>query len=240
MLNNTFDIKKNIQFFLQNYKTRQSALNGNEGFTLIELLVATAIMTVVMGIVGVGLVAMLNQNKKAASESDRRANLNRALDYISNEVRMAKSVTAPDATLIPSGAKGVLQLTIPVPCTSNQNYTVVYYTYDSSGLWQLPKSIKRYSNLTTPVPSPNPCPNPTNLTPSPIPTPFTDDSKYFLVDAITNPSPLPTPSSSPSPNPCTISPSPSPSPSSASSGEGFYACIYPDGRKVDLYLGLAE
>lgn len=204
-------------------------------------------MTVVVSIVGVGLVAMLNQNKKAASESDRRANLNRALDYISNEVRMAKSVTAPDATLVPPGAKGVLQLTIPVTLPSNcsggvtinRNYTVVYYTYSSSGLWQSPKSIKRYANIDTPLPIPTPCPTPTNLslfTPSPIPTPFADDSKYFLVDAITNPSPLPTPSSSPSPNPCTISPSPSPSPSSASSGEGFYACIYSGGRKVDLYL----
>ena len=101
MLNNTFNLKKNIQFYLQSYKTRQSSLNGNEGFTLIELLVATAIMTVAVSIVGVGLVAMLKQNAKAASESDRRANLNRALDFISNEVRMANSISVPAYTSPP-------------------------------------------------------------------------------------------------------------------------------------------
>ena len=243
MLNNTFNIKKNIQFFLQNYKTRQSSLNTDEGFTLLELLVATAIMSGVLTIAGIGIVAMLQQNRKALSESDRRANLNRALDYISNEVRMAKSVTAPTVTL-PSGAVGVLQLTIPLyscgALSSDKTYTVVYYTFNSSGLWQLPKSIKRYANITTPVPTPTPCPSPTNttaLSPSPDPVAtFADDSKYFIADAVRTPSPTPNPTATatatPTPNPNPLCPSPN----TFSGSEGFYACIYTGGKKVDLYL----
>ena len=144
MLNNTFNLKKNIQFYLQSYKTRQSSLNGNEGFTLIELLVATAIMTVAVSIVGVGLVAMLKQNAKAASESDRRANLNRALDFISNEVRMANSISVPAYTSPPepSGAIGKLRLTIPSDTAfPNHEYYIVptsancSTTYTSTTIW---------------------------------------------------------------------------------------------------------
>jgi prepilin-type N-terminal cleavage/methylation domain-containing protein len=122
MLNNTFDIKKNIEFYLQNYKTRQSFFHDNEGFTLIELLVSVAIMTIVVSIVGVGLGTMLKQNRKAESESDRRANLNRALDYITNEVRSANSIktsassgdnlTLPSGFNIPSNTYGLV-LTFP-------------------------------------------------------------------------------------------------------------------------------
>ena len=145
MLNNTFDIKKNIQFYLQNYKTIQFSLNGNEGFTLIELLVAIAIMSGVLTIAGIGIVAMLKQNSKALSESDRRANLNRVLDYISNEVRMANSISVP-ATYTsppePSGAIGKLRLTIPSDTAfPNHEYYIVptsancSTTYTSTTIW---------------------------------------------------------------------------------------------------------
>ncbi|MBO1067212.1 MULTISPECIES: type II secretion system protein [Nostocales] len=155
MLNNTFNIKKNIQFYLQNYKTIQFSLNGNEGFTLIELLVAIAIMSGVLTIAGIGIVAMLKQNSKALSESDRRANLNRALDYISNEVRSAKSITTsantgdnlalPSGFNIPSSTNGLV-LTFP------DNTKSVYFVAPSdkastcnktTSLWQCPFALFR-------------------------------------------------------------------------------------------------
>jgi prepilin-type N-terminal cleavage/methylation domain-containing protein len=113
MLNNTFNIKKNIQFYLQATKTRPSALHANEGFTLVELLVATAIMSIVVTLAGFGVVFLLRQNKTAASESDRRINLNRALDYIANEVRTANSISATTTSTLPTGAIGKLRLAIP-------------------------------------------------------------------------------------------------------------------------------
>ncbi|MBD2389462.1 type II secretion system protein [Aphanizomenon flos-aquae FACHB-1416] len=155
MLNNTFDIKKNIEFYLQNYKTRQSFFHDNEGFTLIELLVSVAIMTIVVSIVGVGLGTMLKENRKAESESDRRANLNRALDYITNEVRSANSIktsassgdnlTLPSGFNIPSNTYGLV-LTFP------DNTKSVYFLAPSdkgstcnttTSLWQCPFAVFR-------------------------------------------------------------------------------------------------
>jgi prepilin-type N-terminal cleavage/methylation domain-containing protein len=168
MLNNTFNLKKNIQFYFQSYKTRQSALNGNEGFTLIELLVATSIMSIVVTLAGFGVVAMLQQNKTAASESDRRANLNRALDYIANEVRTAKSIkttantgdnlTLPSGFNIPSGTYGLV-LTFPDADTDPSNdIKSVYFLAPSdkdstcnktTSLWQCPFAIFRANGTYT-------------------------------------------------------------------------------------------
>ena len=150
MLNNTFNIKKNIQFYLQNYKTHQSSLNGNGGFTLIELLVATAIMSGVLTIAGIGIVAMLKQNSKQLSDSDRRANLSRALDYIANEVRMANTLAATSSSL-PSDATGVLRLTIPSDTTyPNHEYYIkpvntacATTAAPTSVLWASPNMICR-------------------------------------------------------------------------------------------------
>lgn len=230
---NTINIKQNIhqyiRFYIKTLNKRQYSVHKNGGFTLIEVLVATMIMAIVVALAGSGLVAMLNQNVDSAAESNRRINLNRALDYISNEVRMAKSIQAPSSSIIPSGGTGVLQLTIPIySCGAfnpEKSYTVVYYTYPSSGLWESPTSIKRYVNINTPVPDPTPCPTPTNtsaLTPSPDPvtTTFLDSSGNLLVDGIQGAIPSPSSSSG-----CTMS-----------GGNGFYACIYTDSKKVDLYL----
>ncbi len=221
MLNNTFDIKKNIHFYLQNYKTRQSSLNSNEGFTLIELLVATAIMTVAVSIVGVGLVAMLNQNKKAESESNRRANLNRALDYIANEVRTAKNIktteniantgdnlTLPTGFNIPASTYGLV-LTFPDSDTDPSNdIKSVYFVAPSdknstcnktSSLWQCPFAIFRA--------------NGTYASGSTIPA----NTGVMVVDGLKAPTPLPT---------C----------SNVSVGiSGFYGCIS-NSRQVVLSL----
>ncbi|MEI6442434.1 MAG: hypothetical protein WCO29_04740 [Nostocales cyanobacterium ELA583] len=200
MLNNTFDIKKNIQFFLQNYKIRQSSLNGNEGFTLLELIVAASITLAVLTIAGIGIVALLKQNKTAISESDRRANLNRALDFISNEVRMAKSINttnnsavdttnglaAGDNITLPSGfniAASTYGLTLTFPDNTKSVYFVAPSDKQStcnktSSLWQCPFALFRangsYSSGST------------------IPT---DDPK-MVVDGLKAPSTLPSCSNS--------------------------------------------
>jgi type II secretory pathway pseudopilin PulG len=62
------------------------------GLTLIELLVATAITTVVILIVGNGLLSALNATKVAEARTARRTELNRAFDFMTNEIRMAQSI----------------------------------------------------------------------------------------------------------------------------------------------------
>ncbi|WP_413175654.1 type II secretion system protein J [Anabaena azotica] len=212
-------------------KKIRSNFDIDQGFTLIEVIVAAAIMSVVVALAGTAFVGILQQNRKAEFESQRRTNLNRALDYIANEVRMARTIhvatpsptpTTIPSTTIPSGT-GVLRLTIPYTIGNiTRTYTVVYYTSTSSNGWKNPSSINRYSNVPIPVPV---TPTPTPATVTSVPSPSPNDS-YFLVDGIKAPSTLPTCSSG----------------GTRSGGNGFYACIYPDptispaAKKVDLYL----
>lgn len=125
---------------LKAFRTSQSTA----GFTLIELLVAMAISTLVIGIAGFGLVTILDKNNKAEAETLRRTNLNRALDFIADDIRESKSVstTLPAAWTswtVPTGYTGVLFLTKPGTPTQ-----VAYYTRSSSGVvWQGPQVIYR-------------------------------------------------------------------------------------------------
>ncbi|MBE9055659.1 type II secretion system protein J [Sphaerospermopsis sp. LEGE 08334] len=178
---------------MKNYlKFIKSNHAADKGFTLIEILVAAAIMSIVVTLAGTAFVALLQQNQKAKAESDRRTNLNRALDYMANEIRMAKKIESPTV------AGEVIKLTLP------DNSTVSYSIANSSGVWtdtnptaaERSQSIQRGSN--------------------------------FLVDGIKAPS---------SGTPTCPTPTPAPTPANQLVGSnGFYACIYSGGKKVDLYL----
>lgn len=72
------------------------------GFTLIELLVAMAITSIVISATGFGVVAITERNTKEKAETERRVELNRAQDFISDEVRTASKVN--DSTSPPAWA----------------------------------------------------------------------------------------------------------------------------------------
>ncbi|TAF11215.1 MAG: prepilin-type N-terminal cleavage/methylation domain-containing protein [Nostocales cyanobacterium] len=201
-------------------KNPKSDVDVNTGFTLVELLVAAVIMSIVVTLAGTGFVAILQQNRKAEFESRRRADLNRTLDYIANDIRTA--------TKIEAGASGeVMKLTISElqqyisPTTAKvyyefkKPYFISYSIANSSGVWTdsisdsnlRSKSINRIKTL--------------NTTPPPTPTPD------FLVDGIRDPRPNPT--STPTPPSC-------PSGSTRRGADGFYTCIYTGGTKADVYL----
>lgn len=74
------------------------------GFTLIELLVAMSLTVIIVSITGFGLVAMMTKNSKAEAETLRRAELNRALDFIADEVRMANNVNDSSPVPLPQWA----------------------------------------------------------------------------------------------------------------------------------------
>ncbi len=168
----------------KNIKSNHAA---DKGFTLIEILVAAVIMSMVVTLAGTAFVALLQQNQKAKAESDRRTNLNRALDYMAGEIRTAKKIES-------TSVAGEVKLTLP------DNSNVIYSIADSSGVWTdaNSKSIKRGSK--------------------------------FLVDGIKAPS-----SGAPTPTCPTPTPAPTP-PHQLVGSNGFYACIYSGGKKVDLYL----
>ncbi|MBC5795523.1 prepilin-type N-terminal cleavage/methylation domain-containing protein [Sphaerospermopsis sp. LEGE 00249] len=195
-----------MKFYLQKLQSNHAA---DKGFTLIEILVAAVIMSMVVTLAGTAFVALLQQNQKAKAESDRRTNLNRALDYMANEIRMANRIAATSSTM-PSNATGVIRLTIPSDST-NPNREYYIRTSDSnascnssSSLWECPYSI--YRRL--------------------IDSTGTIDN--LLVDGMQAPT---------SGAPTCPTPTPAPTPPHQLVGSnGFYACIYSGGKKVDLYL----
>jgi Prokaryotic N-terminal methylation motif len=80
----------------QSHPFRLRRSSSSAGLTLIELLVATAITTIVILIVGNGLISALNATKVAEARTARRTELNRAFDFITNEIRMAQSINRTD------------------------------------------------------------------------------------------------------------------------------------------------
>ena len=207
-------MKSYLKIF-QNYQS-------SGGFTLIELLVAMAITSMVVSITGFGLVTIMQRNSKEESETARRVELNRALDFIADEIRTANSVTPASSYTISSAqpvgcaveTPPVLHLTIPGSPSDN----VVYYLNDISlcdgtttakkSVWLKPAIIKRAANVTT--------------------TTISDSSGSELVDAIA----LDTIPNCPSDLP-TVSPTPDVN----GKVKGFYACTNSSNtRVVELHL----
>jgi hypothetical protein len=94
-------MKLSVKRLFQNlFSRRQPILRSRRsaaaGLTLIELLVATLITTVVILIVGNGLLSAFNATKVAEAKTARRTELNRAFDFMTNEIRMAQSINRTD------------------------------------------------------------------------------------------------------------------------------------------------
>jgi len=118
--------------------------NKSSGFTLVELLVAIAITGIVISVAGFGLVNILQANKKAEATTERRIDLNRALDYIADDIRESSSIS----TTFPTGWKDscyseILFLTKP---GGNQvAYGLRSKTCNSyTSPWRGPKIIYRF------------------------------------------------------------------------------------------------
>ncbi len=73
---------------------------NSAGFTLVELLVAASITTIVVAAAGFGLVTIAKANQKGRTETERRVTLNRAQDFISDEVRTA--IEVKDSSSVPT------------------------------------------------------------------------------------------------------------------------------------------
>jgi prepilin-type N-terminal cleavage/methylation domain-containing protein len=200
----------------------QKNKKSSGGFTLLELVVAAAISSIVL-IIGGGALAYINQNNKVAkSETDRRAELNRALDFIADEIRQAQptssttaiatnastnlSTAAPNFTS--TGKTPVLRLQIP-----GASQPVIYYVAakPTGSAWFGPNIVYRWG------PTMNSSGAYTNLT---SPASWQDKA---LVDSIVS-----TSATVSCPSGWTANP--------ASGATGFYACIDSTGKIASLNL----
>lgn len=66
--------------------------NPSAGFTLVELLLATSVA-------GLSIVTITTLNKRAEAKTERRIDLSRAFDFMSNEVRMVRKINRTATTV---------------------------------------------------------------------------------------------------------------------------------------------
>lgn len=189
---------------------------SSAGFTLVELLAAITITSIVVSITGFGLVTITQNNSKAGAETLRRIELNRALDFINDEARMATKIELNAATATVSGFSALAGtsnvqkvLVLTVPGVTNP---IVYYTASppSNSVWSGDRVIYRWG--------------PDFNTSGQYSSPGTN-TNTLLVDLID--------ADTPTPNPDCTTGSPNPA---VANRKGFYACVYPNGRVAEVYL----
>jgi type II secretory pathway pseudopilin PulG len=203
------------------------------GFTLVELLVAASITAFVVGSAMLTLTDLLQINQQAESETLRRQDLNRSLDFMSDEIRRASSIytnaaqaeTDVKASLpsfsLPAGAKAVLSLRIPIPPANNQTAIVIYYIQNTSSPWVGDRLIRRWGPPIIQDGSYEKMDKPGEWD-----LDLTDGLGDVLVDQIE--STLPVPNST-----CLAGWAANPA---LTSREGFYNCVSPDGRSTEIHM----
>jgi len=115
---------------------------ANSGFTLIELILASIGMSFVLIAAGYGVFVMARENVAANAAGDTQYNLNRAVDFISEEVKTASlirddvssaklAVNAPTFAALSQTGKTVI-LAIRVPALTED---IIYYTKAPGDPW---------------------------------------------------------------------------------------------------------
>jgi hypothetical protein len=143
------------------------------GVSLTEVLFATALTGVVIAAAGYGVSSLVTSSNAASARSDRRAEQNRSLDFMSSEIREstgivkdAQSAGAPSGgtgstafTFTPSGTGATKVLMVNTAATGAT--PIVYYTATpATGSWKGPRVVYRwgptfdnrgnYTNASTP------------------------------------------------------------------------------------------
>ncbi len=127
---------------------------SSAGYTLVELLIAASATLVVIGAAGFGLVSTMQAIITGKTQVERRNEVNRGLDFISDEVRLATKIKTDPSTAFneakadgkltfnpPLDAEPVLALNIP-----GVGDEVLYYVSSpaTSNRWIGPRVIYRF------------------------------------------------------------------------------------------------
>ncbi len=128
---------------------------GKCGFTLVELLVALAITGIVMSLAGSGLYAMMNANQRSQIETTDRLELEQALAFMTDEIKMSQQVMtnipSPPTKILgfnpASGSSDIKPILVLKPASnSGLNNPIVYYLADppNHSVWLGPRVIYRW------------------------------------------------------------------------------------------------
>ena len=198
------------------------------GFTITEVLLAGVMMLIAVLVSGIGVINLLRSNYRANADSEIRNNLNRTLEFVSDDVRRAKTIAQTESSILTdqvpqaraSGARAVLAFRIPDPKNPIQILPdqIVYYTtgpVPENGLTG-PRVLWRFG--------PDLDPNGNYITPDQIDT----WKRYPVTDMLAAPAPAPGGICSDPGNFRLIAVNPNPV------VDGFYACVRDGGGQVIL------
>lgn len=125
---------------------------ANSGFTLVELIVASMLTIFVVGGAGYGVFIMTRENVASNAATDTQYNLNRAAEFISDEIKAASAISVSSSSVTVTGCGTItpaLTLTVPFTATSGTSagtsapYTVYYYSQAPGSPWLGSNAIYR-------------------------------------------------------------------------------------------------
>nr|AZB72275.1 hypothetical protein DOP62_05650 [Synechococcus elongatus PCC 11801] len=127
------------------WKQLQHRRCSTQGLTLVETLIAVVVAGIVIGGAGYGLAAITAANRTEDARTERRMEMSRALEFISDEVKSARGIArdpAGELTVqspsfsLPSGAQ--LLMVVNTPRASE---SIVYYLAPppTNSVWQGPQ-----------------------------------------------------------------------------------------------------
>ncbi len=125
------------------------------GFTLLEILLSMAITGMVITLTGSGLFALMNANQRSQGETTDRLELERALAFMTDEIKMSHQIMTdfmPINTKIPkfraaSGSSRIQPILVLAPApTSKLTDPIIYYLADPPhrSVWLGPRVIYRW------------------------------------------------------------------------------------------------
>ncbi len=126
-----------------------------QGFTLIELLVAVAITGIVITLSGSGLYAIMNANQRSQIETTDRLELEQALAFMTDEIKMSQQVTTNipavpttiDGFRPASGSSRIEPILLLKPARNSKlTNPIVYYLADppNDSVWVGTRVIYRW------------------------------------------------------------------------------------------------
>jgi prepilin-type N-terminal cleavage/methylation domain-containing protein len=122
------------------------------GFTLFELTIAMSLTSVVLALVGSGLVTVLQFDQRFAATQKNRSELQRTMDFMTTEVRMAEQLEPCPEVHVPeySPAADSQQpqpiVVLKMPVSSGLTKPIVYYVAapPADSVWAGPRVLYRW------------------------------------------------------------------------------------------------
>jgi hypothetical protein len=186
------------------------------GFTLAEVILASVLTLMVVSTAAFGVVAMIKDNRIANAKSEVQNNLNRAVEFVSDEMRGATRIYSNPADAVTAATDFPATGKTPILAIDVQGVSqpIIYYTTNPTAPWLGPRVIGRWGpNFNASGQYSNPT-DPPNWTSEP------------LVDMI----------ATTSNNIACNNTGWTRTPTNNSNVEGFFACVRADERMAEIHV----